>query len=53
MGALYFAFALMKYQLSNAFNLSMFAVMIVYGIYAIFFYWLVFRAKGIRTSASS
>jgi hypothetical protein len=39
---------LLKYQLSNEMNLSILAALVVYAVYAICFYWLVFRATGIK-----
>ena len=39
---------LTKYLLSNEFNRSLALVWIVYAIFAAFFYWLVFRATGIK-----
>ncbi len=39
---------LLKYQLTNAFNLPVFVALTAYVIFAIFFYWLVFRATGIK-----
>ena len=43
------ALLLIKYQLSNAINLSVFVVLVVYAVYAVCFYWLVFRATGIKS----
>ncbi len=43
------ALSLIKYQLSNAINLSVLAVSVVYVVYALCFYWLVFRATGIKS----
>jgi hypothetical protein len=39
---------LTKYLLSNELNLSLAFVWIVYATFAAFFYWLVFRATGIK-----
>jgi len=39
---------LAKYLLSNKFNLSILLVLIVYVVFAIIFYWLVFRATGVK-----
>ncbi len=39
---------LAKYLLSNEFNLSIVLALSVYAIFAVFFYWLVFRATGIK-----
>lgn len=39
---------LVKYLLSNPFNLSIFVVTVVYVAYAACFYWLVFRATGVK-----
>ena len=46
------ALLLVKYLLSNEFNLTIFVVTAVYIIFAACFYWLVFRATGIRSPAS-
>lgn len=46
------ALLLAKYQFSNEFNLTMFIVMVVYVVYASLFYWLVFRAAGIKPTPS-
>ena len=37
-----------KYLLSNGFNGSVLLVLVVYTIFASLFYWLVFRATGIK-----
>jgi hypothetical protein len=42
---------LIKYQLSNAINQSVLVVLVVYAVYAVCFYWLVFRATGIKPPA--
>ena len=42
------ALLLTKYLLSNEFNPSLAFVWIVYATFAVFFYWLVFRATGIK-----
>jgi hypothetical protein len=42
------ALLLLKYQLSNEINVFMLIALIVYAIYAACFYWLVFRATGIK-----
>jgi hypothetical protein len=39
---------LTKYLLSNEFNLATGLVWLVYTIFAVYFYWLVFRATGIK-----
>jgi len=39
---------LAKYLASNEFNFPMVLVTILYGIFAVIFYWLVFRATGLR-----
>jgi len=39
---------LIKYQLSNEINIYMLTVLIVYAVYALCFYWLVFRATGVK-----
>ena len=43
---------LLKYQLSNEFNLLIVSALIVYAIFAFLFYWLVFRATGIVVDRS-
>ena len=45
------ALLLVKYLLSNEFNLTIFVVTAVYVIFAACFYWLVFRATGITSPA--
>ena len=42
------ALLLLKHQLSNEMNLSILAALIVYAVYAAYFYWLVFRSTGIK-----
>jgi hypothetical protein len=42
------ALLLIKAQLSGDFNLPVFLVSVVYVVFAILFYWLVFRATGIK-----
>lgn len=37
---------LIRYQLSNEFNLSMLLLLVVYAIFGFLFYWLVFRHTG-------
>jgi len=39
---------LAKYLVSNEFNFPMLLVTILYGIFAVIFYWLVFRATGLK-----
>jgi len=39
---------LAKYMLSSEFNLSILLALVVYAIFAVIFYWLVFRATGIQ-----
>ena len=39
---------LAKYVLSSEFNVSIVLMLVVYAIFAILFYWLVFRATGIK-----
>lgn len=46
------ALLLVKYQFSNEFNPFMFVVVAVYVVYASLFYWLVFRATGIKPTPS-
>jgi Fe2+ transport system protein B len=45
------ALLLVKVQFSSEFNGLIFAMMIVYVIYVLCFYWLVFRATGIKPPA--
>ena len=40
---------LLKYQLSNEINLFVVAALVVYAVYAVCFYWLVFRATGLKS----
>ncbi len=40
---------LLKYQLSNEINLFVVAALVAYAIYAVCFYWLVFRATGLKS----
>ena len=40
---------LAKVELSSGFNLSSTLLLVVYAIFAILFYWLVFRATGIKS----
>jgi hypothetical protein len=44
------ALLLVKYLMSNAFSLPIFTLTMVYVIFAVCFYWLVFRATGIKPS---
>ena len=44
---------LIRYQLSNEFNLLIFLVLVVYVVFAALFYWLVFRAAGIPANKSA
>ena len=41
---------LLKYQLSNEINLFVVAALVVYAVYAVCFYWLVFRATGLKST---
>jgi hypothetical protein len=41
------ALVLLRYQLSNEINLGILAALLVYTVFAVFFYWLVFRSTGI------
>jgi hypothetical protein len=41
---------LLRYQFSNPFNLFIMILLILYVIFAVLFYWLVFRAAGINDS---
>ena len=43
---------LIKYQLSNEINLFVVAALVVYAVYAVCFYWLVFRSTGIVKAAT-
>jgi hypothetical protein len=38
------ALLLLRYQLSHEINLGVFTALLVYTVYAVFFYWLVFRS---------
>jgi len=40
---------LLKYQLSNEVSMSVVVALVVYVVYAVCFYWLVFRATGIKS----
>jgi hypothetical protein len=44
------ALLLIKAQLSQDFNLPVFLVSVVYIVFAVLFYWLVFRATGVRAA---
>ena len=44
---------LAKVELSSGFNLSSTLLLVVYAIFAILFYWLVFRATGIRVDKNT
>ena len=44
---------LIRYHLSNEFNLLVFLVLVVYVIFAALFYWLVFRATGMPANKSA
>jgi hypothetical protein len=46
------AMLLIRYQLSNEFNLLTVVVLVVYVVFASLFYWLVFRATGIPVKKS-
>ena len=41
---------LAKYQLSNELSLSVLTALVLYGIFAFCFYWLVFRSTGIKVN---
>jgi hypothetical protein len=41
---------LAKHQLSNEFNIFILVALVVYALFAAFFYWLVFRATGLSTT---
>ena len=47
------ALLLIRYQLSNGFNLLIVLVLVVYAVFASLFYWLVFRATGIVVDKSA
>ena len=47
------ALLLMRYQLSNEFDLLIVLVLVVYVVFAALFYWLVFRATGIPVNRST
>jgi len=44
---------LAKYVLSSEFNVSIVLMLVVYAIFAILFYWLVFRATGIKVDKNT
>ena len=44
---------LIRYQLSNEFNLLILLVLVVYVVFATLFYWLVFRATGLPVNKSA
>lgn len=44
---------LAKYVLSNGFNISVLLTLVVYAIFASFFYWLVFRHTGIKVDQNT
>lgn len=44
---------LIRYQLSNEFNLSMLLLLVLYTIFASLFYWLVFRHTGISVDRNT
>ncbi len=44
------ALLLVKYLFSSPFNLPIFVVTVVYVVYAACFYWLVFRATGVKSA---
>jgi hypothetical protein len=44
---------LAKYVLSSEFNVSIVLMLVVYAIFAILFYWLVFRATGIKVDTNT
>ena len=44
---------LAKYLLSNGFHVSIVLLLVVYAIFASLFYWLVFRATGIKVDNSA
>jgi hypothetical protein len=46
------ALLLLKYQLSNQMNFSIFVALVVYAIYSVWFYWLVFHATGIKPNVT-
>jgi hypothetical protein len=46
------ALLLIRYQISAAFNLSVFLIMLIHVIFASLFYWLVFRATGVGVGGS-
>jgi hypothetical protein len=41
------ALILLKYSLSNSFNLAVLSMTMMYVLFAVLFYWLVFRATGL------
>ena len=44
---------LVKYVLSSGFNVSIVLMLVVYAIFAILFYWRVFRATGIKVNENT
>ena len=42
---------LLRYELFTEMNLSLLIVLVVYAIYAVCFYWLVFRSTGVKSSS--
>ncbi|MBK9210538.1 MAG: hypothetical protein IPL71_20550 [Anaerolineales bacterium] len=42
---------LLRYELSTEMNLSLLTALVVYAIYAVCFYWLVFRSTGVKSSS--
>lgn len=44
---------LVKHVLSSEFNVSIVLMLVVYAIFASFFYWLVFRATGIKVNENT
>ena len=47
------ALLLIRYQLSNEFNLLILLALVIYVVFATLFYWLVFRATGIVVDQSA
>lgn len=44
------AILLIRYQLSHEFNIFVFIMLVLYTIFAVLFYWLVFRATGLTAN---
>jgi hypothetical protein len=47
------ALILLNYQFSHPFHRYAFTAMVLYAIFALLFYWLVFRSTGVKSSTNS